>query len=288
VSAHALVGVDIREVVELLNGTLTESESNQFWREGSDPDLLSPRWIRDRELALIVVRFCLDEWIDSGRREDGSEAVRWRNLKQAPAARMIAEAYWNTSSVRYQDDGLELLPPPRDQFKSFPFGTSIDEFMSRTAGRIPDYAEWKAHRVVALILASDLRLLIAKCRYPKCKHPYFLLRQHQVERTYQDGIFCRVRNHRRIVAAARHIDEYRKAADERLFELAAKCLRNRKVPKDWHANSAFKSALALHLEVLYDKSKSIPHTRTGIKANWVTRHWKEIERRRRKLDHGKH
>jgi hypothetical protein len=267
-------GVDIQDVVRILNGASSGPESNRFWcgdevddrlPEGYDPELLSQTWIQQREIALLTVRFCLDEWINSGLRKDGSEAARWRSLKLAPVASGVARAYWDNSGIRQEDDlTLRLLPPRRAAFGF-------------------DYAEWKGHRAVALILASDLRLLIAKCRYPECKHPYFLLDKKQIKRIYKDGIFCHIRSHRRIVAAARHIAKYRKETDEWLCVAAAKYLRDKNAPMGWNANRVFKSALALHLERIYDKNKSIPHTRTTIKANWVTRHWKEIERQRRGL-----
>ena len=267
--------MDIDDVLRALNGNLSGPEWNTFW-SGShwseiddklpadyDADLISRTWIAQRDAALDIMRRCVDEWVNSGRRTKGMEAVRWRSLTRSPLARATAAAYWETSRIQQENDSvLRLLPPRQDRFGF-------------------DYAEWKAQQIVAVLLASDWRLQIARCRYPKCKQPYFLLEPEQTKRTYQDGIFCQVPNHRRIVAAARHLQDYRKAVDDVLVEWAADYLERTEAPTDWHEKRAIKAALASHLQKVYDKRSekgSIPRTRSTVKANWVTRHWKDIQK----------
>jgi hypothetical protein len=286
VQIHAQVDVDIREVVKLLNGSMTDLEEHQFWMrgdtfhevddrvpEGYDSESLSRMWIQQRAIACDTLRRSISEWIDSGRRKNGRESSRHRDLKRAPLAQALATQFWQTSRIIHKAGNLQLLPPLGADFGF-------------------DRAEWKVQRIIAVIVASDWRLLLAKCRYKKCKRPYFLLDKKRTERTYKDGIFCRIPSHRRIAAAKRHIGDYRKKVQQQLTQWAAERLDGMHAPEYWwHENRRIKESLAAHLALKFDseqgkhgirkKTKRSKEDEKSIKVNWVTRHWREIEKKRR-------
>jgi hypothetical protein len=130
-------------------------------------------------------------------------------------------------------------------------------------------AAWKAARVIALVLSSDLRFRLAKCRYPKCKRPYFILRN--PNKVYAHGTFCSVK-HNRAATVPERVIKRRQQFHARLIDWAATYVRQSGTARD---NQGFKEELAAHLRSKISKLKR--PVRDGVSKNWVTRNWKEIE-----------
>jgi len=129
------------------------------------------------------------------------------------------------------------------------------------------------------MLFSGLGRRIAKCRYRKCGR-YFLLKPNRRRQLYENGLFCCIQ-HNRAESATVSVETRRGAATDRLIESAAReALRLSRNPKN---EAELKTALVERLNVKLAKDPT--RTRDEIKSNWVTRHWKEIEKRKGELSH---
>jgi hypothetical protein len=222
-------------------------------KPGLDIQKFCQRQRADRAIAAEKVQLCIDEWINSGKR-GSKEAASWRALGQAREAAGEAAAYWETSRIVFDPLGAitnpRLLPRDTQDFEN---------------------ASWKARRIIALILSSDLRLCIAKCRCRKCKRPYFLLSKWN--KIYQHGMFCCV-EHNRSATAPKRMHERRHQFQSKLIDWAASYVRGNGVA-NWQENVAFKEKLAKHLAGLIAKQKA--PARDSITKNWVTRNSAQIQ-----------
>jgi hypothetical protein len=258
--------VSVKEILSLLNSSKEAAIASPLWvgdgfyetncavvQPGLDIQEFCQRLSADRAVAAQKVRLCIDEWINSGKR-GSREAAGWRTTVRAPEAASQATAYWETSRLVVDHLGATTNPRllPRDEH----------DF---------ENASWKARRIIALVLASDLRLRIAKCRCKKCKRPYFLLKR--PNKIYQHGMFCRV-EHNRSATAPKRMEERRHQFQSKLIDWAASYVCTNGVA-DWQENIAFKEKLARHLATLIAKQKA--PARDSITKNWVTRNSAEIQ-----------
>jgi len=130
---------------------------------------------------------------------------------------------------------------------------------------------WQARRIIALVLSSDLRLRIAKCRYKNCARPYFVF--DKPNKTYEYGLFCCV-EHNRSATVPTRVQARRRKFEDKLIAWAAKYVREHATP-DWQANVIFKEKLAKHLTSWIAKEKA--PTRDNVTKNWVTRNAAHIQ-----------
>jgi hypothetical protein len=256
--------VSLKEILSLLNSSEEVAIASPLWsgdgfyetncavvQPGLDIQEFCQGLRADRAVATQKVRLCIDEWINSGKR-GSKEAASWRTTLRAPEAAAQAAAYWETSRIVVDHLGAanpRLLPRDGHDFEN---------------------ASWKARRIIALVLSSDLRLRIAKCRCKKCKLPYFLLTR--PNRIYQHGMFCRV-EHNRSATAPKRMQERRHQFQSKLIDWAASYVCTNGVA-EWQENIAFKEKLARHLANLIAKQKA--PARDNITKNWVTRNSVQI------------
>jgi hypothetical protein len=251
--------VSEQDVLDFLNSTLEARIVSPLWSGDAfyetnsaavHPDIDIDEFCilqrSDRELAVQKVCICIDEWIDSGK-SGTKEAARNRNESRAQQAALEAAIYWKTSRTILETSTLatlRLLPEDTSNFEN---------------------PMWQARRIIALVLSSDLRTRIAKCRYKNCKRPYFVF--DKPNKTYEYGLFCCIR-HNRSATVPMRMQERRRRFEDKLIEWAAKYVRQHPIP-DWQANVIFKEKIAKHLISLIAKEKA--PTRDNVTKNWVTR-----------------
>ncbi len=258
--------ISAKDILNLLNSPQEMAIVSDLWtgdgfyetncaavQLGMDVQEFCLRLRAEREIAVQKIRLCIDEWIDSGKRVD-KEAAYKRTESRASEAALEAAAYWETSRIVFDRLGTTSNPRllPRD-------GSDFEN------------ASWKARRIIALVLSSDLRLRIAKCRYEKCKRPYFLL--NRPNKTYEHGMFCCI-EHNRSATVPRRMQKRRRQFQAKLIEWAAAYVRRNGIA-DWQKSVPFKEKLAKHLVRLIAKEYAPP--RDAITKNWVTRNWVEIQ-----------
>jgi hypothetical protein len=241
-----------------LDRGLHESNWGRQW-EGADHETIGLALAAIREKAVRKVQDAIDQWIDSGMVE-GGEAPGQRNVKRAPAAHREALAFWRESQNVIERETPRLAPK---------FDSSD-----------PEATEWKARRIIATVLFSSLAFRIAKCRYRKCGR-YFMLSGERRKKIYEHGLFC-CPKHNRAESAMRSVQGRRSAATKRLIDYAAQeSLRiGRKADDD-----EIKNELLKKLNQWIKRDRNQPRDR--IKVNWITHHWKEIQKRKGELSRGK-
>ncbi|MCU1334207.1 MAG: hypothetical protein JWM08_3199 [Candidatus Angelobacter sp.] len=239
----------------LWSGDVFFETSSEFVQPGDDPSMVSLRIRNDRELALQQLRLCVDEWIDAGKRKQ-EETASTREEPRAPEAVLAAAAYWKTSRPILDHStnpaSVKFLPPNEHNF---------------------EHALWKARRVIAVILSSDLRYRIAKCRYHRCKRPYFLL--YRPDKTYVYGLFC-CPSHNRATTAPKRVEQLRSKFTLKLIGWAAAYVRDHGKP-GWKEDRSFKEEVARKVTRLIARERA--PMRDNITRNWVTRHQFQIQAR---------
>jgi hypothetical protein len=267
----------VKDILKILNGPREAGLLSPLWtgdgfyetncavvQPRTDVEEFCRRLRANREVALQKLQLCVDEWIDSGKRDD-KEAACNRNESRAPQAFLEAAAYWRTSRTLLERSAdpptVRFLPRDEKDFEN---------------------ALWKARRIIALVLSSDLRTRIAKCRYKKCKGPYFLL--NRPNKTYEHGLFCCIR-HNRAATAPKRIQDSRRKFDARLIDWAAEYVRDHATPA-WQENPIFKEELARKVTRLFARDGAA--TRDNITKNWVTRHQLEIQTKAEQVSLSRH
>lgn len=275
-AANVRLDISIEQILGLLNGTLNAAEVNAFWMGDSFFETnvrathnelaekirrrqktshiravhvaarrFSEALVMERDAALRKLRACIDEWIDSGRRPDGTECVIERSEIRARSAVTEAEIFWRTSrferssalplgSVKSWKDPETWMSPEdlqrhRAQMASFKDGSLVR--ILPPINESFDNPPWKVRRSIAALLDSDVRVRIAKCRYEKCSAPYFLLKKPK-NKLYERGLFCS-REHSNKVGARFHRAQTRHDKDAKYILLMAEfCLRQQISPEN--------------------------------------------------------
>jgi hypothetical protein len=245
--------------------------------------------------ATVELRRLVDNWIDSGREPNNSESPYRRSYRRA----QIAGEAW---MLYFQDfaqfklllsEGAPVLrfePKLWEQVRDLWLQRESQSQQMRFYAKAIDFPvmnpedpenelmlvyrmiAWVRHFTAAILL-SDLRLRIAKCRYRKCTRPYFLLPHLPRKSPYNSGLFCCV-DHNRKETAMKGMKQRRAEADRQLLEWAAQEFSRlvRTGP-----DTRVKEKIVNHLnERLARYSK---RTRENVRANWVTRHWHEIQKK---------
>ena len=196
----------------------------------------------------------IDALIDSGRNADGSESPKRRNHVRAPRA-------WEGACSCFEHwSKLQLLPgdPPR---------LRLVPRLNRISGALE--ARTRNSLIIAMVLLSDLRLRLARCRYRNCGRYFLLL--HVRETPYANGHFC-CTSHSRREAAVKRTRERREKAHALLTECAARELRRQE------GKPRVKEKLVAVLNQRIDKDPNL-RTRQPVKKNWVTHHFPEIQQK---------
>jgi hypothetical protein len=216
-------------------------------------------------------RGLVDEWLATGRRMDGSERPRSRNLSQTSAACFKVMSYMDRypARVALSPDGSEL---------------SVDIAEVSTLplpGPNPYYDNGEeAIRLFVGVITSDWRWQLCKCVY--CGKYFLHARTRQV---YSKGTFC-CRQHQSHAAAVSGTKARRMAAKSALIELAAgRLLKAKETGTDWMRNpkttARLASQISRHIQIA--GNPTLKASTPVIKSNWVTRNRHAIERKRIEL-----
>jgi len=206
----------------------------------------------------------IDNWIDSGRNADGSESPTRRNHGRAQEA-------WSDACWYFKEHAqLQLIPGEPPQLR-----------LSAKWNKVWGTLEARARNglIMATVLLSDLRFRLAKCRYQKCGR-YFLL-SHPREKPHANGLFC-CTAHNRAEAAMKGMKLRRAEATASLIESAA-----REVWRQKKQGRAFRVKERLVATLNQQIARDRRQTREQLHVNWVTRHWKEIQKKAEELSHVK-
>jgi hypothetical protein len=244
----------------LLNGTLSNRPRQwaKFW---DDPQAMTPAGAPAYQAAARELQSCLDQWIDSGRRCDGSEAPRERRLNDD--AIQLIDCFYQVSS-----------PPPSSSSPKAKLTPSWEWAVGIVdAGKYA--ARYKAARVMVGIMHSDLKHRICRCRYKICDRPYFLLDSNCRKAVFRNGgTYCSTVHARRGASAIHEKARTSRFNDQIAEWAAAEVVARWSWSVPWYEDP-FKRQL---VEVINPRIARDPNrTRETIKANWITHHRALIE-----------
>lgn len=256
------------------------------------PEMATLGW----KLGAAELRQVVDEWIDSGKKTDGSESPRDRSLDRAKNAWAGWKLYFGKLACgepMLSGKGRPLLwfkVKSWEQIQAdLPVSKMREELRRNAEGlgfrlkksQAPDkeikllsLVSAMVHQYLAFILSTDLWWSIAKCRYKKCPKPYFVLPR-RPRRTYVNGLFCCL-DHNRATTAMKSMERKRSDGTERLIETAAFELRRK--PEQT------KKDLALKISNWIAKNPNFRICQQ-VRVNWVTHHWQEIQKKAEELSH---
>jgi len=216
-----------------------------------------------REAALDLWRRCVDHWIDSGA------SGRWeRAMDRTYSAEALENItrLWNESQIAYkvtptttgpQNISVTLLPP----------GNEAADFES---------AVWSARYCIWIVLCTDLRFEIARCRWSECGE-YFPLTKRQSQLRFTRGTFCS-KGHRHQAA----INNDRVKTRSVRMRLAAEYVaaRWKGAPAGWFADVPFKLKLLTHINAKQSTKAETIHQK------WITIHQVEIDAKAAEIRRG--
>lgn len=198
------------------------------------------------------LRFYVNEWLETGRRADGVEDPRARNL---------LKAYWACWAV--QRLSAQFEPATDGLVLRFPEVPQVG-----LAGSLDPLGD--ANRFFALFQLSPWRYTIAECR--TCR-TYFEL--NHWNRAYKSGTLCKdCARSKRSESAARSTKQARESAERELYRVAAERFAKRVTEPGWSRNAELRSAIVAHLNLQIagsDLLKAVYQvgTRFGISAKWL-------------------
>jgi hypothetical protein len=298
--------VDAEKVLRILNRSFSSLQD-----ESTKPKykaLASDFGIRPEMAPLVDIfateelRRLVDNWIDSGREPNGMESPYKRSYADAQDAWDAWKIYFRefanfepvlskdgTPLLRFEPKSWERMRARwsaqwREQLrfyaKEIGFPVMSPKDPENEMMLIYRVNSWIQHFSTAILL-SDLRLRIAKCRYRKCRRPYFLFPALPRKRPYTGGLFC-CTTHNRAESAMKGMKRRRAEADKHLLEWAAQEL-SREPRTD--PDTRVKEKLVIYLNKRIAGCSN--RTREQIRINWVTRHWNEIQKKAEALSHAK-
>ena len=214
------------------------------------------------QILISELRGLVDEWLASGRRPDGVEEPKARNLDKAESAyRAITD--WALSHKPF------VFPAITGELQMIAGGS---EWKLNGQDDPKADAQAEARRIFALLMNSPVKFALFKCGEPSCGC-YYILKRPRVD--YMRGTYCP--QHRRRVSALRGTKEKRAQERSAALEIAADAHRN------WLSLSE-RTRAKYKTEKGYIASKL---THLGLTAKWVTRNLSEIENRVQGSDHAK-
>jgi hypothetical protein len=246
----------------------TPASAEQGWRLPGTVSRKESYPIREALTSAHLRRY-VDQWLDTGRREDGSEEVETRDVRRAPDAHRALWHYLENASPRWDmvkgSIGVRLIFGERTGYS----GVARDFFEAQII---------EAKRLFCGIMLSDWKGRLCKCRYARCGL-YFL--HPKPRRSYRRGTFCH--DHAKHAAAEASVLKSRSHNLETLINAAARKLRAWKIlDPDWQGDVRLKRRLAGELCSVILRQKVHSH-RTLVKLNWVTRNQAAIEQKRVEL-----
>jgi len=267
---HLQNDVRLQDLIEALNVQRAETEEALHFAKQYEAarGVLPRKLTRPFTAAWLsyTLRHFVDAWLQTGRHTDGKEFPSNRRLSDegSRAVERYLQRYPPTVSFSRQE-GLIVYT-----------GDTIGHPVG--AGKLYEAVEVEARRLFTGLIISDERRRLGKC--PHCGRYFLMLKPRRV---YKMGTFC-CRSHQMLARALTLTRQRRVQATERRIEFAAEQLLKWNVrTSDWIANDERKRDLASKLS---NRVRRNPNLRTkrrdvrDVKVNWVTRHSREIEKRR--------
>ena len=231
-----------------------------------------PEW---RALHVVEVshwlRYYVEEWLKTGLKADGREYPRDKDLFRTFYAKLAVIGYLEKHpahvSLSPGSPGLQVTIGriPRGEISWNEF------FLTRVT---------EAERLLTAVMTSDWKECLCKCRYAPCSK-YFLLKKPR--QSYRHGTFC-CRHHQSFASATALTNERRTWANDALINYAAsQLLKWGTDGPQWQNDASRKLRLASVLSGLIRQDPNLRANRQFVKVNWVTRHRREIEQKRREL-----
>ena len=224
------------------------------------------------------LRAWIDEWLESGRANNGSETPTNRTFELAQKASEAANSYSKMGRGRLLgvQNRLELWFDLYGENK-----VSVGGF-----SRIAPRAETIAAEKLVMFLLSELRNRLAKCRNRECGR-YFVLSHWN--RTYRKGTFCaECQRERSLKSAAKATAAERSTAEGELRRMAATHFRAQIVGNaNWHKDAKMKDQISRYLTARIGRSASLSRAYpAGVSGKWVARHsnWSALETAAKKGD----
>jgi hypothetical protein len=272
---------DGETLLALLNGDLAKHRQQwaSFWSL-SPPIVNANPSAYGRAIAEVqrLVSDYVDEWIDSGRRRDGSEAPTERNVSTVTNLRIAVEVYSVTGRIvcAFPNDKV----PVAELSGWFRAGEDPVSDTVLLRDDPADHAEEEAVRIVTMLLLSqDWRLRLAKCR--KCGR-YFLLPQRRKE-VYENGCFCSTAHNRAVTATKRMRERRSRCYEKQIEHAAVELLRQWNDTTSWYEDVILKRNLVI--AVNQGLASNSDRVRDEITINWVTRHRSEIQAKAKEMMH---
>jgi|SRR5215472_767103 len=209
------------------------------------------------------LRDWVDEWINSGRDAHGVETPATRNYEKAQTVERAVEDYSLGSRMCLMGFGQAL-------YLSFDLFGQTEESVAGKFTLAPAIKTIAGEKLV-LILLSDLRFKLARCRHQECGK-FFILKHWK--RTYRNGTFCsecqRQRSHNSALLATAN---GRERVEEELHLLVAKQFKNQILADPgWHKDPKLKARITRYLNSRIERSaelaKAYPR---GITGKWIAR-----------------
>ncbi|MBA3912964.1 MAG: hypothetical protein H0X25_03695 [Acidobacteriales bacterium] len=265
-----ILALDPAELLELLNDSPSKLASS------SRP--LRPK--RTKEAAAELQRLLrnhVDQWLETGMQYGGAEAPGSRNFRVAEQSAWLEEG-------TAEEKRFALLPrsfPGNHTFSiNFPLSGDPAEtpllmkfHLKNADAKNPHSAFLEAESLTMMLLMSDLRFRIAKCRYETCREPYFFLQKRQ-KKVWENGLFCCLA-HNRAATATKRVRIRRNECQQRLIMLAAAQLRKRSQRgNEWYSDRSLKQELVTGVNRGIARDPNFQQD--GITINWVTRHQSSI------------
>lgn len=219
-------------------------------------------------LTSAHLRALVDEWLETGRDHDESEAPSRRDLRKALRG-------WEVASEFVEQSPPSMFPAET----GFSLAIAEPHWGRPWAGDFFAAQQVAAGRLFVGILASDWQQRLCKCRYSPCGK-YFV--GAKVRRSYRHGTFC-CREHRAHASADAVTKARRHHARSELIEAAAHWLARAHRNWAWQDDHDLKARLAA---VLSEKVSRHPDLQVGgqsITVKWVTRNRVTIQQRRLEL-----
>ena len=208
--------------------------------------------------------FRVDDWLSTGRGADGSESPFRRDV----------------SRTRY------ALAPEHAILKGVPFPVAVSGLTTDLPHGSRDWSLFfmeciaTADKYFAELMMSDWKHSLSRCQYDRCGR-YFLRKT--VRQSYRHGAFCG-RQHQALESARACTDNRRKRARDKLVDFAARRLVEWRIDNArWQDHVPLKRRLAAALSQLIARDPNLAGDRDKVTVNWVTRHWRGIERKRSEL-----
>lgn len=221
-------------------------------------------------LTSAHLRQRVDEWLDTGRRLDGSERPKGRKISSAQNWWLAVQKYLEDNPMTFtpilNTDGFHLeVAEPRWDVRG-----ARDFFSAQVQSAL---------RLFVGVLASDWKERLCKCRYAACGR-YFI--HPKPRNSYEHGTFCR-HEHASHAAGKELVRSSRRRATQELIGAAArKLLRYRIGDPQWQDDSGIKRRLAAELCHVI-AARRLESYRQEVRLNWITHHRLAIEQKRVEL-----